>query len=250
VLLQEKAALARTLSLPISRRLPHDSAALVRTFYDFDFDAFAPPGTRGLRVSGRAPGTDAVDRAIEQLTTGSITMLSLPTPANGPPLEDDPEVAVNVVATVERLLERGATIVTEDGERTLTAEDIGVCATHRVTNARIARLLGHRVGAVRVDTAERWQGLERPVMVVVHPLSGVTLPSAFDLETGRLCVMLSRHRVGVVIVGRDHIASTLDDHTPSADHRLGEEDVTGRGHAQHRAVLRWLEGNGRVVHMS
>jgi hypothetical protein len=222
----------------------------VQTFYDFDFEAFAPPRARRLRVSGRARQTDAVDRAIGQLTTGSITMLSLPTPPNGPPLEDDPEVAASVVATVARLLERGTTIVTEDGERALTAEDIGVCATHRVTNARIARLLGALSDAVRVDTAERWQGLERPVMVVVHPLSGVTHPSAFDLETGRLCVMLSRHRVGVVIVGRDHIAGTLDDHTPSADHRLGEEDVAGRGHAQHRSVLRWLETNGRQVHMS
>ena len=42
---------------------------------------------------------------------------------------------------------------------------------------------------MRVDTPERRQGLECPVMIVTHPLSGVLMPSAFDLETSRPCVM-------------------------------------------------------------
>jgi hypothetical protein len=29
---------------------------------------------------------------------------------------------------------------------------------------------------VMVDTPERWQGLERPLMILVHPLSGVSPP--------------------------------------------------------------------------
>lgn len=45
-------------------------------------------------------------------------------------------------------------------------------------------------------------------MIAVHPLSGVLRPSAFDLETGRLCVMASRHLAGMVVLGRDHLGLT------------------------------------------
>ena len=100
----------------------------------------------------------------------------------------------------------GRTVVTEDGARPLAPEDIGLSATHRVMNTRMLDALGDLAGqGVRVDTPERWQGLEREVMIVVHPLSGVVRPSAFDLSTGRLCVMASRHRVGLVMVTRDHV---------------------------------------------
>src|SRR5207249_8262289 len=78
---------------------------------------------------------------------------------------------------------------------------------------------------VRVDTPERWQGLECKVMVVVHPLSGVLRPSAFDLETGRLCVMASRHRAGMVVLSRDHLENTLkgyrsEEHTSELQSRF------------------------------
>jgi hypothetical protein len=52
------------------------------------------------------------------------------------------------------------------------------------------------------NTVERWQDLKRKVMLVVHPRSGMVRPPAFDLETGRLCVMASRHKGGRVIVSR------------------------------------------------
>ena len=75
------------------------------------------------------------------------------------------------------------------------------------SHERGARSGARRSGAgrLRVDTPERWQGLERPVMIAVHPLSGVTDPSAFDLETGRLCVMASRHQSALIVLTRDHV---------------------------------------------
>ena len=98
-----------------------------------------------------------------------------------------------------------------------------------------------------VDTPERWQGLERKIFVAVHPLSGVTRPSDFDLETGRLCVMASRHKVGLIIVGRSHIFDTLDEHLPSAQQALGRPDVAGRGHKQNLGFWQTLIESGRVV---
>ncbi|HXB16801.1 MAG TPA: hypothetical protein VNV44_13780, partial [Solirubrobacteraceae bacterium] len=70
--------------------------------------------------------------------------------------------------------------MTEDGERALDPKDIGLAASHRVMNTRMLDALGKLAEeGVRVDTPERWQGLERQVMIVVHPLSSVVRPSAF-----------------------------------------------------------------------
>jgi hypothetical protein len=247
VILRDRSLNALVLSLPLTTRLPHDTATMVQAFYDFPFDSWAAPGERRVlapREQGAARGADA---AIDLLATGSVAVLALPTPAGGPPLEEDVEVAEAAAAVVRRLLARGAGIVTEVGERPLLAKDVGLSATHRVMNTRITDALGPLASEVRVDTPERWQGLEREVMVVVHPLSGVVRPSAFDLSTGRLCVMASRHRVGLVIVTRDHLGATLAEHLPEANQAVGLPDEAGRGHAQNLAVWEQLLQGGRVV---
>jgi hypothetical protein len=100
---------------------------------------------------------------------------------------------------------------------------------------------------IRVDTPERWQGLERKVIILVHPLSGVVRPSAFDLETGRLCVMASRHRAGMVVVSRDHVPAMLDSCFPGAEQAVGHPDVTGRGHSQHVRFWETLAGKECVI---
>jgi len=132
--------------------------------------------------------------------------------------------------------------------RLIRPEDIGLSATHRVMNSALMMALPASLGGkVRVDTPERWQGLERDVMIAVHPLSSVTRPSAFDLETGRLCVMMSRHRGGLILVARDHVGETLETLIPKADQPLGRPDVTGRGLAAHRKIWERLAAQGRVV---
>lgn len=245
VILRDRGLPVRSLSLPVSHRLPYDTALVVRSFYDFEFDAWAGPGERRVALDGASQG--GVDGAVDLLASGSIAMLALPTPASGPPLEEDLEVAAAAAGVARRLLERRARIVTEHGERALVPGDIGLAASHRVMNTRMAEALGSLHGPVRVDTPERWQGLERAVMVVVHPLSGVVHPSAFDLGTGRLCVMASRHSVGLVLVSRDHVGRTLDEHLPVADQAVGLPDESGRGHAQNLAVWTWLAQHRRIA---
>ncbi len=87
-------------------------------------------------------------------------------------------------------------------------------------------------------------------MVLAHPLSGVVNPSGFDLATGRLCVMTSRHRVGLVIVSRDHVGGTLAEFLPSATQAVSRPDDAGRGHAQNLALWSALVRGGRSVHAS
>jgi hypothetical protein len=100
---------------------------------------------------------------------------------------------------------------------------------------------------VMVDTPERWQGLERPVMILVHPLSGVLRPTSFDLETGRLCVMASRHTCGAVILTRDHVAETLASCIPSATQPVGRPDVSGRGLFDNLSFWSSLQKSGQVL---
>jgi len=232
--------------LPVSTRLPHDTVALVRGFYDFPFEAWSDPGERRLTLDAVRKRVAGVDDAIDLLGSGSLALLTLPTPEDGAP-DDDRALAATAASVVRRLLERNGVAVMGDDRAPLAAADIGVVATHRATNARLAEALGDLAGAVRVDTPERWQGLERKVMVAVHPLSSAAAPSGFDLATGRLCVMTSRHQVGLVVVSRDHVGETLASCVAVADQAPCAEDVNGRGHAQHAAAWRWFAANGRVA---
>lgn len=125
---------------------------------------------------------------------------------------------------------------------------IGMCATHRVMNSALALALPSSLqGKVVVDTPERWQGLERPVMILIHPLSGVVKPTNFDLETGRLYVMASRHLAAAVIITRDHVTSTLANTIPSATQPIGRPDVGGRGLFDNVAFWTSISDGGRVV---
>ena len=237
---------AEMFELPATRRLPFDSVPLVRPFYEFDFGAFAKAGDRVLET--RVGGRRAVDRVVEILRGSSVAALTVPTPDGGPPLEEDVELAAEAVGFAKRLLTSEAKIVIDGKRRLLTVDDVGIVATHRAMNAVLEREAQKaRLKAMRVDTPERWQGLELPVMIAVHPLSGVTRPSSFDLETGRLCVMASRHQVSVIVVTRDHVGETLRNFIPAADQPVGRDDVNGRGHACNLSFWEQLEDKGLVI---
>jgi hypothetical protein len=162
-------------------------------------------------------------------------------------MEVDADVARACVQVVERALASRARLRIDTEERELLPGDIGIAATHRkmVTAIDLALPAGLR-GQVRVDTPERWQGLECALMLAVHPLCGVRQPSEFDLETGRLCVMASRHLCGFVLVTRDHVGTTLERTIPFARQPVGAPDVAGRGHAQHVALWSTLAAAGAV----
>jgi hypothetical protein len=188
------------------------------------------------------------------LADGSVVALTSPTVDDLPPADMDEEVAELAVKAAARLLERNALVrILDDGsgkpERLLTPFDIGITATHRVMNELIAQRLRRspQLLGIRVDTPERWQGLQRLVTIAVHPLSGMLRPTPFDLETGRLCVMASRHLGGLIVVGRDHIGETLDRMIVGADQPIGRPDVAGRGHYQHLTFWKSLDAHNRIV---
>jgi hypothetical protein len=228
--------------LPACRRLPHEAVDFVKPFYDFDFAAYADPAARGIDLPNA--------HRFANLADGRPLALTLPTPPNGPPVEVDHDIAASAATVVGSILDAAATLRVDGRTRPLLASDIGISSTHRVMNAALSSALAPWSPGLRVDTPERWQGLERPLMIAVHPLSGVTDPSAFDLETGRLCVMASRQQAGFILLTRDHVGDTLANYVPSAEQAPGRPDIVGRGHDSHLRFWRALVDQGRVGSLS
>jgi hypothetical protein len=118
------------------------------------------------------------------------------TPTGGPA---DPALAAACAARVRALL-AGHTVETGAGGRPMEGSDIAVVTAH-VTQASAVRALLADEPAVLVGTANQLQGLERPAVIALHPLAGYReLASGFGTDTGRACVMLSRHRAHLTVI--------------------------------------------------
>jgi superfamily I DNA and/or RNA helicase len=100
----------------------------------------------------------------------------------------------------------------------VTPDRIAIGTAHRDQAAAVRSALARRGGpaGITVDTANRLQGREYDVTIVLHPLSGRLDASAFHLEAGRLCVLTSRHRHACIVVARAGIQDLLDAH-PSTE---------------------------------
>jgi AAA domain len=234
------------LALPVSRRLAPDTVRFVQpSFYPaLPFRALSAPGERSLRLS--EPGTEPLDAPLDRIARGaSLVMAELPGGVTG---EVDEGLAAALVATIERLFARGPQLRDEHGVRALEPADVGVvCANVAQVHAVAERLGGELARGVLVETADRFQGLERAVMLAHHPLSGRLDPRGFHLDAGRLCVMLSRHRVACVLLARAGIEAGLERMPACGERVLGRDDDVHRGYVAHRELLRRLRREGRVV---
>ncbi len=202
--------------LPVSWRLPASAAPVVaEAFYPFTgFRAGTRPADRALSFSEPGPG-DPFDATLEMAAATGWALHELP--ARHTPRTDG-EAAAACATLALRALRRGAVAVCEqapDGAA-VTADRIAVGAAHRDQVAAIRARLGAAGAGVTVDTANRLQGREYDLTIVLHPLSGRRDATAFHLESGRLCVLASRHRHACVVVARAGIAELLDAH-PSTE---------------------------------
>ncbi|MBW8820962.1 MAG: AAA family ATPase, partial [Streptomyces sp.] len=181
--------------LPVSWRLPASAAPLVSdAFYPYTpFRSGTDHGDRRLTFGVPSDGSGP-DRVIDAAAESGWGLLELP--ARHTP-RTDPEAVRAVATVVRRLLDRGGAAVSERSPdpAPLTTDRIAVGTAHRDQAAAVrAALADLGVMDVTVDTANRLQGREYDVTVVLHPLSGRPDATAFHLETGRLCVLASRHR--------------------------------------------------------
>ncbi|MGV9316655.1 AAA domain-containing protein [Streptomyces sp. NPDC003691] len=227
--------------LPVSWRLPASAAPLVSAaFYPYTpFRSGTGPEDRRLSFGVPSDGS-AYDRVVDEAAESGWGLLELP--ARHTP-RTDPEAVRAVALTVRRVLDRGgAATATAGAEPTpVTADRVAVGTAHRdqaaAVRAALARLGIHDV---TVDTANRLQGREFDVTVVLHPLSGRPDATAFHLETGRLCVLASRHRHACIVVCRAGVPALLDAHPSTEPVRLGVTVKFPDGWEANHAVLAHL----------
>lgn len=241
---------APVVPLPATRRLPQDTVEFLQpAFYpDLPFVSAARPEERQLRLAARGLGT-GLDRAIDLLADGATLVgVLLPRRAHTG-VDYDPEVADLAAAVADRLLERGPEW---DDVRQLAASDIGSVDPHRDSGTATRRSLSERgIGhELMVSTPEIWQGLQRPLIIARYPVLPGRRLSAFDLEPGRVCVQLSRHQLGCVIVGRDGVGEALVDHQHDVSARATEAvDTEFVGWRAHRELWSRLDSAGRLVRL-
>ncbi|MGV9764549.1 AAA family ATPase [Micromonospora tulbaghiae] len=196
--------------LPVSWRLPDSAAPVVSAaFYPFTgFRAGTGPADRALTFTEPGAG-DAYDASVEVAAATGWALHELPARHT---VRTDAEAAAACAELALRVLRRGAVAVSEaaPGGAPVTADRIAVGAAHRDQVAAIRSRLGAAGAGVTVDTANRLQGREYDVTIVLHPLSGRRDATAFHLESGRLCVLASRHRHACVVVARAGIGELLD----------------------------------------
>ncbi|MFJ8590847.1 AAA family ATPase [Streptomyces sp. NPDC093598] len=240
--------------LPVSWRLPASAAPLVSdAFYPYTpFRSGTGPGDRTLAFGVPSDGSGP-DRVIDEAAASGWGLLELP--ARHTP-RTDPEAVRAVATVVRRLLDRAGAATSElpralgsaraEGTPTpvpspLTADRIAVGTAHRDQAAAVrAALAGLGVTDVIVDTANRLQGREYDVTVVLHPLSGRPDATAFHLETGRLCVLASRHRHACIVVCRAGVTDLLDDYPSTEPVQLGTVVKFPDGWEANHAVLAHL----------
>ncbi|MFJ1755330.1 AAA family ATPase [Kitasatospora sp. NPDC088134] len=232
--------------LPVSWRLPASAAPLISSaFYPYTpFRSGTGPGERTLHP-GRPGDGSAVDAAVDEAAASGWALLELPARHT---VRTDAQAVAAVAKTVQRLLERELTARSESGSALLTPGRVAVGTAHRdqaaAVRAELARLgvpVDPALGDfVTVDTANRLQGREYDVTVVLHPLSGRPDATAFHLETGRLCVLASRHRHACIVVARAGIAELLDEHPATEPVQLGVTVKFPDGWEANHAVLAHL----------
>ncbi|MEU6252086.1 AAA domain-containing protein [Streptomyces sp. NPDC047043] len=225
--------------LPVSWRLPASAAPLVSdAFYPYTpFRSGTDHGDRSLTFAVPSDGSGP-DEVIDEAAESGWGLLELP--ARHTP-RTDPEAVRAVATVVRRLLDRGGAATSErapEEPAPLTPARIAVGTAHRDQAAAVRAALAELgVTEVTVDTANRLQGREYDVTVVLHPLSGRPDATAFHLETGRLCVLASRHRHACIVVCRAGVSELLDDYPSTEPVQLGTLIKFPDGWEANHAVL-------------
>jgi hypothetical protein len=153
-----------------------------------------------------------------------------------------------MVDLLVRLFAWGAAVRDGRAVRPLTPEMVGVVCANVRQVAAIRERLPQACAEILVETANRLQGLERPVMLVHHPLSGRADADQFHLDAGRLCVALTRHRVACFVFARAGIEDQLRRYAPSGVRILDSAaDPEFEGWSAHLALMQALRAQKRII---
>jgi hypothetical protein len=263
--------------LETSWRIPEESLAVVQPFYEDDgvvLDPVASIGERRL-LFDKPEQASPISEAMSKASTGVPVLITIPSSADKVPERGDATLAEAVADLVRELFVRKTSSQEvllyapfESDTKPLRLNDLKILATKREMLAILEHALqpvwkeivlqnpnarsddlDEPNGGLFIDTPERAQGLDCKVTIVVHPLSGVRAPGEFDLETGRLSVMVSRHKCALFVVARSTVGVALQNNLPSATQAPSRPDIVGLGHRQHSNFWNWFEQNDQAVNL-
>lgn len=229
--------------LPVSWRLPESAATVVaEAFYPFTgFRPATAAGQRRVEFSTRPFGKNPLDLAVETAAASGWALYELPARQT---VRTDAEAVAACAALATRLVQRGALSYSERAAAgvPVSASRIAVGTAHR-DQAQAVRMLLQADGLsdITIDTANRLQGREFDIVIVLHPLSGRRDATAFHLEAGRLCVLTTRHRHACIVVARAGIPELLDAHPSTEPVHLNVPVKFPDGWEAHQAVLAHLQ---------
>ncbi|WP_437656847.1 AAA family ATPase [Sorangium sp. So ce1182] len=233
--------------LPITRRLDPRAVPVACAFYPgHRFEAAVLPGVRRMELkttSGRR-SCAAEDAALERASKAGWAHVELPSSAV---VTADPATASLLVRLVARLFARSPTVKCENTTRarSLGQSDVAIVVSHNDQKDLLRiELSATGFDGVRVDTANKLQGLTFQVVFAWHPLAGLTDIDEFHLDPGRLCVMLTRHRHACIVVGRAADRELVQGIPPATPSYVGwDMNPALDGWYVHEAVFRELEAH-------
>lgn len=233
--------------LPVSFRLPPSAADVIsRAFYVEPFTAGTVAGDRELALK-RVDVGGIADGALDLAAATGWAFVELEGKFT---TRVDSEIVETIVELLVRLFDREPQTRCELSPqgRPLSGTNVAV-ATAQTAQADAVRTRLQQVAAdtgvrqlahVSVDTANRHQGREFELLIAWHPLAGRRDASEFHLESGRLCVMISRHRHACLVVGRAGTADLLDSHPLASPVYLDLPAKLPDGWEANQAVLEHL----------
>lgn len=232
--------------MPITRRLPASAVPVVEAFYPgHPFRAWTLPGVRRTRlVPSVGRGSVArLDKALDLAASDGWAWLRLP---ETPVLTADPATIQVIIDLVRRLRDRSPELASErtkDDWQPLQPSRLAVAVSHNDQKDYLrAALDAAGLDDIRVDTANKLQGLEFDFVIAWHPLAGLPEADGFHLDPGRLCVMLTRHRHGCIVVGRASDPELVAELPPTSDVWLGHDpDPVLDGWFAHSLVFERLQ---------
>lgn len=236
-----------SLSLSASRRLPPDTVRIVQPalYPDLPFSATSTDAERRMTFAAVGVRGDAIDYALDMIATGA-SIVAIQLPDVGFELEVDEDICNLAVEVSERIHQRRAQWPHEGRQIDINTDMFYMDSHVNSVSRAQERFNAHSIGT-RADTPNVIQGQETLISIIKHPLSSMQDADGFHLDPGRLCVMLSRHKLACIVLVRGDVDAILGDYEHDAGERLlGRQDITWRGYSAHRKVWRALASAGRV----
>lgn len=195
---------ATVLTLPATYRIGQESVNVIAPLYPFEFTSERiPTSVEGCPelASFRVPTTISPHSLAETMVTHARTFVGLP-------------------------FTQGATT------REITEKDICLIGARN----ELVSVLGARVSSTGMTcgTADSLQGGQWPVVIAADPLISTRQVSEHALDTGRLCVMTSRHMAHLSWIFAPNWADRLGTANISTTHRLKAQQV--REHLEKKAL--------------